>query len=171
MVESLLGAKIELLKVHVTHSSFLDFQLPKNLRQEYINIDRSGKYPIYRSCSGLVQLCDNNVYREIRPNLMGEYIPINPKLSFGCSLRESEADNKLRTFGQGVVTRIKSLRVFYRQIGTDFHENCSTYKETFGLSTGDELSVNKNCSQHYRLKTKLFGQRSNLQRDRRSRFW
>ena len=137
-------AKIECLKLSITHSSFLDYQLPKNTRQEFVNTDRSGKNTVYRSCSGLVQLYKNDLYKEIRPNLVGKYVSIIPKLSFLYSLEESEADNKLRTFGQGVITIIKSLKVFYQKNII----NCS-YLSNFTSFSDSSCSSDSKCSSNY----------------------
>jgi hypothetical protein len=133
--------KVENLRMHITHSAFLDFQLPKNIHQNYISTDRSGKYTINRNCSGLVQLYDEGRYKEIRQNFFGEYESIKLKISFGCTFEESNIDDKFRTFNQGVVTRIISLKVFYSPPGS----NCRCGNLASSLSyTSNDLSYTSN---------------------------
>lgn len=112
--------EVEELELSFTHSSPLDFYLPDNYAREYITTDKSGRYPIFRNGSALIQLKSDSEYMEPFPDLLGEYKSIKPEVTFAVVQSESRANQHYRTFGQGIVTRLQHLEILYRNMDGRF---------------------------------------------------
>ncbi len=111
-------AQINSFKVGFGHYTFLDHQLPHNYAREHVHVDTSTDLSCHvpRSESGLVMLGEPDSYRETLPDLYGRHGPIVPTSTFAVTA-DSE---KHRLFGQGMITRIKSLHVYNRYRTTVF---------------------------------------------------
>lgn len=94
------------------HFTFLDHQLPNNYSRELVKKDTSTEQggKVYRSESGLVMLNYPETYREVLPDVYGRHLPIIPTGTFAITA-DSEPH---RLFGQGVISCIKSMRVYNR---------------------------------------------------------
>lgn len=99
----------KILRFSFCHCSFLDFQLPNNYYRGHTYKEKCGRYSITRACSGLLQLMDECNYREIYPNLYGNYPPINNRKTFAVT--DEERVFKHRIFGQGMETQVHYVHI------------------------------------------------------------
>lgn len=94
------------------HHSFLDFQLPNNYSRDKIVTVNHGGFPVHRSCSGLVQLMESKMYREIFPDFFGNNVEIDASKSFAVPFDAAAANISNRVFGQGMISRLKELSIY-----------------------------------------------------------
>ncbi len=108
------------LKFGFGHYSFLDFQLVNNYSRELIKLDISGKFPIYRSASGLLKMRPVEEYKEPYPNFSGDHSRIVSSVSFAANeISQLNGENMMSQvicFSRGVQTKIKYFKVYLKDI-------------------------------------------------------
>lgn len=102
---------IQELVMQLGHHSFLDFQLPNNYSRDKIITVTHGGFPVHRSCSGLVQLMDSKMYKEIFPDFFGNNVDIDASKSFAVPFETAAANISNRVFGQGMISRLRELTI------------------------------------------------------------
>jgi hypothetical protein len=136
----------KIFKFSFCHCSFLDFQIPNNYYRGFTFNERIGKYSITRACSGLVQLMDEKNYKELYPDVYGNYPDINPNKSF--SITDEERELKHRIFGQGMETKIYYIHIIQREECEEKDEvSCSNKNLSFQSSfkiLGDYSNTEEN---------------------------